>query len=342
MASQSYPVAIQGISFLEFSGSKPHLLDTLFRKMGFFVYPKGDKTLYNINEVFFISNPSFGGTAENFRKQHIRGASAMGFKVKDSMAAYAQALRLGAQPVNNPDLSIPAIKGVGASIIYLVDEEHEAKLFASFDFDKDLHQKSSNSILAIDHLTHNLRIGGINRVKGFYEKVFGFVSTRNFDIDGKATGLVSEVIRSPDGSVTIPLNESKDEMSQIAEFVREYNGEGIQHIALLSDNIFNTVGQLESNGIPFQDTPDTYYEMIDSRLPGHGQDVAALQNQRILIDGGEAQGGGYLLQIFTQNSIGPIFFEFIQRIGNDGFGEGNFQALFESIELDQIRRGKLV
>jgi 4-hydroxyphenylpyruvate dioxygenase len=173
----------------------------------------------------------------------------------------------------------------------------------------------------------------------YYERIFGFREIRYFDIKGKATGLFSKAMTAPDDKIRIPLNESQDEHSQIAEFLRAYNGEGIQHIALATDDIFATVDALAANGIRFQDTPDTYYEMLDRRLPGHGHDVEAMRARRILIDGAPETGGGLLLQIFTENMVGPIFFEIIQRKGNDGFGEGNFQALFESLELDQIRRG---
>lgn len=341
MDGPTNPVTVGGISFVEFSGNKPHLLDDLFKKMEFIPFPKADQTLYALGEVRFISNPTTGGSAEVFRKKHIRGASALGFKVEDSDIAFQQAIALGATKADLTDFNIPAIQGIGASIIYLVDDQHEQQLMKQFGFDESKLSVNKSRLMSIDHLTHNLNPGGIARISKFYGDVFGFVSTRHFDIDGQATGLISDVIQSPDGSVIIPLNESKDDQSQIAEFVKEYNGEGIQHIALLTDNIKTTVSTLEGNGIPFQYTPDTYYELIDSRLPGHGQDVEELKNWRILIDGGEEQGGGHLLQIFTQNSIGPIFFEFIERIGNNGFGEGNFKALFESIELDQIRRGAI-
>ncbi len=334
-------VEVLDYSFLEFSGSRPELLHDLFEKMGFAWKSHGEMKLYNIGNVHFISNPSHGGSAERFRNKHIRGASAMGFKVADSKQAFEKAVQLGAKPAQETDLDIPAIQGVGESLIYLVDDAHEQALFQKFGFTKGVDTHRANAIQAIDHLTHNLHQGGVARMCEFYEKIFGFERIRKFDIDGKKTGLVSEVVESQNGTVTIPLNESKDEISQIAEFVKEYNGEGIQHIALLCDDICSTVDSLSHNGIPFQDTPDTYYEMIDERLPGHGEEVDTLRQRRILIDGGEAQGGGFLLQIFTQNSIGPIFFEFIERKGNEGFGEGNFQALFESIELDQERRGVL-
>lgn len=235
--------------------------------------------------------------------------------------------------------NIPAIQGVGNSLIYLVDVELETLLFSQFSYTRQNAVVSDTHLQRVDHLTHNLSIGGLERMCTFYENIFGFQRIRSFEIEGKKTGLYSEVVASPCGQVIIPLNEAKDDKSQIAEFLRDYHGEGVQHIALLSSDIYSTVGQISENGVVFQDTPDTYFERIDQRLPSHGEDVEQLRQHRILIDGGEEQGGGFLLQIFTQNAIGPIFFEFIEQKGNQGFGEGNFQALFESIELDQERRG---
>jgi 4-hydroxyphenylpyruvate dioxygenase len=337
-------VKVLGLSFLEFSGNRPERLTSLFDQMGFSVVgqdPARRITLHNQEGIYFISNPSSGGNTELFRAVHRRGASAMGFKVENAKEAYELALELGAKPAGVTDYDIPAIRSVGQALIYLVDDEAEKRLFASLGYDKERDGVTPGELKRIDHLTHNLRPGGIARVAKLYGDVFGFGKVRSFDIEGKKTGLYSEVIASPCGSVIIPLNETKDDKSQIAEFIDVYNGEGIQHIALHSSNIYDTVDNLGAAGIPFQDTPETYYELIDQRLPGHGEKVSELYKRRILIDGGERQGGGFLLQIFTKNSIGPIFFEFIQRKGNKGFGEGNFQALFESIELDQERRGVL-
>lgn len=338
-------VKVQGISFLEFSGSQPEKLTSLFDQMGFAVVGQDlDRhlTLHNQGDIHFISNPSSGGNAELFRAVHRRGASAMGFKVENSQQAYELALACGAKPAGVTDYDIPAIRSVGQALIYLVDEPAEQRLFASLGYDKARDQKTGSELERIDHLTHNLNPGGIARIAKFYADVFGFAKVRSFDIEGKKTGLYSEVVASPCGRVIIPLNETKDDKSQIAEFIDEYNGEGIQHIALHSRDIYSTVDTLSQKGIPFQETPKTYFELIDRRLPNHSEIVSELQKRGVLIDGGERQGGGFLLQIFTKNSIGPIFFEFIQRKGNQGFGEGNFQALFESIELDQERRGVLI
>ncbi|HEX8654187.1 MAG TPA: 4-hydroxyphenylpyruvate dioxygenase, partial [Allosphingosinicella sp.] len=193
----------------------------------------------------------------------------------------------------------------------------------------------------LDHLTHNVFRGRMNHWAGFYERIFNFREIRYFDIEGQQTALLSRAMTAPDDKIRIPLNESQDDVSQIAEYLRDYNGEGIQHIALATDDIFATVDALGAAGIRFQDSPDTYFDMIDERLPGHGHDIAEMRRRRILIDGSPETGEGLLLQIFTENMFGPIFFEIIQRKGNQGFGEGNFKALFESIELDQIRRGVL-
>jgi 4-hydroxyphenylpyruvate dioxygenase len=345
MKEESNFVEVLGIAFLEFSGSRPHLLTSLFDQMGFNRVgerSEGNICLYQQGDIFFISNPSVGGNAELFRSVHRRGASAMGFKVENSQAAFALAIELGATPATLTDYDIPAIKGVGQSLIYLVDEEHQQRLLELLNYQPELGALARTAITKIDHLTHNLERGGLEKMCHFYEKVFGFHKIRSFAIEGKRTGLVSEVVSSRCGRVIIPLNESSDDISQIAEYLAEYNGEGIQHIALLSEDICESVDKLTANGIPFQDTPDSYYDLIDRRLPGHGENISELYSRKILIDGGESQGGGLLLQIFTQNSIGPIFFELIQRKGNKGFGEGNFQALFESIELEQIRRGVLV
>jgi 4-hydroxyphenylpyruvate dioxygenase len=193
----------------------------------------------------------------------------------------------------------------------------------------------------IDHLTHNVERGNMQKWAQFYERVFNFHEIRFFDIEGQATGLHSKAMTSPDGNIRIPLNESRDDKSQIEEFLHSYRGEGIQHVALATDDIYATVQRMRAQGLRFQDTPESYYEMIDARVPGHGQDVARLRELGILIDGAPLQGQGLLLQIFTQNLVGPCFFEIIQRKGNEGFGEGNFKALFQSLELDQVRRGVL-
>jgi 4-hydroxyphenylpyruvate dioxygenase len=266
----------------------------------------------------------------------------MAFRVKDAAAAFKRAVELGATPVQMPvgpmELNIPAIEGIGGSIIYLVDRYGERTIY-DVDFVPVPQAAPSRAagLTLIDHLTHNVQRGRMDHWAGFYERLFNFREIRYFDIEGRKTGLLSRAMTSPCGKIRIPINESQDDKSQIEEYLREYRGEGIQHIALATDDIYATVDQLRRNGIDFQDTPDTYYQGVGARVHGHRESLEELARRRILIDGSAEDG--ILLQIFTRNVIGPIFFEIIQRKGNQGFGEGNFRALFESIELDQERRG---
>ncbi|RDV28135.1 4-hydroxyphenylpyruvate dioxygenase [Alteromonas aestuariivivens] len=340
MGNLTEKVHVLGLSFIEFSGSEPEKLRKIFDKTGlneFSWMDDSNVTLHVNGGVRFISNPTAHPPLQRFRNVHGRGVSAIAFMVDDSEHAFALALRNGAERAESAFYGLRAIKGVGESFIYFIDAEEEQALLKRFSFFQQL--KGQTNYLKIDHLTHNLFPGGIQRYKDFYNRLFGFTSLRSFDINGAKTGLISEVVANESRTVIIPLNETKDDKSQIAEYLRDYGGEGVQHIALLSANLEKVVEELSAAGIEFQDTPDTYYDLLDARLPDHKESVEILRKHRILLDGGEKQGGGYLLQIFTKNSIGPIFFEFIQRKGNDGFGEGNFQALFESIELDQERRG---
>jgi 4-hydroxyphenylpyruvate dioxygenase len=272
----------------------------------------------------------------------------MAFRVKDAAAAYERALTLGAKPfkstVGPMELNIPAIKGIGGSLIYLVDRYGPAGSIYDVDFRPvpgAAQQPKGVGLLALDHLTHNVHRGRMAEWSRFYERIFNFREVRYFDIEGKLTGLRSKAMTSPCGKIRIPINESSDAKSQIEEFLDAYNGEGIQHIALASADIHATVEGLKRRKVKFLDTPDTYYELLDKRLPGHGENVSKLRRNKVLLDGAPTKDGGLLLQIFTETVIGPIFFEIIQRKGDEGFGEGNFKALFESIELDQIRRGVL-
>jgi 4-hydroxyphenylpyruvate dioxygenase len=274
----------------------------------------------------------------------------MAFRVKDAKAAHDRALRLGAANARVRtgvgELDIPAIEGIGGSRLFFVDRYgSKGSIYeVDFDFHVDWRQRmaeADSKLTYIDHLTHNVNRGNMATWADFYERLFNFREIRYFDIEGKQTGLFSKAMTSPCGKIRIPLNESQDDKSQIEEFLREYKGEGIQHIALGSTNIYETVDVLRARGIPFQDTPDTYYELLPERIKGHQESIPELEKRRILMDGAPTEGQGLLLQIFTQNVIGPIFFEVIQRKGNEGFGEGNFKALFESIELDQMRRGVL-
>ncbi len=268
----------------------------------------------------------------------------MAFRVKDAAAAYAKLIERGAKPgetrIGPMELNIPCIEGIGGSLLYLVDRYGENTIY-DVDFVRAGETENDNAVgLAhIDHVTHNVHRGRMDLWAGFYEKLFNFREIRAFDIEGKVTGLHSRAMTSPCGKIRIPINESADDSSQIEEYLQAYKGEGIQHIALASDDIYHSVEALRDRGVAFQDTIETYYEGIDERVPDHGEDVERMKQGRILVDGGPDDG--LLLQIFTEPAIGPIFFELIQRKGNEGFGEGNFRALFESMELDQIRHGVL-
>jgi 4-hydroxyphenylpyruvate dioxygenase len=289
------------------------------------------------------------GQPADFRQVHGPSANAMAFRVKDAAKALRLAVERGATAVVGPvgpmELNIPAIEGIGGSNLYLVDRYGAQEIY-DVDFvpipgADAAAAKNSKGLTYLDHLTHNVQRGNMAKWADFYERIFNFREIRYFDIEGKQTALISKAMTSPDGKIRIPLNESRDEHSQIEEFLRDYRGEGIQHVALGTDDIFTSVETMREQGVKFQDTIDSYYELLDARVPGHGENTQRLQADKILLDGAPTEGQGLLLQIFTENMIGPIFFELIQRKGNEGFGEGNFKALFESIELDQMRRGVL-
>ncbi|PZO89619.1 MAG: 4-hydroxyphenylpyruvate dioxygenase [Sphingomonas sanxanigenens] len=344
------PLGLDGFEFVEFTGPDPEALAGLLTAMGFThiaTHRSKNVRRYQQGDINFLLNMDQQGQVADFRQAHGPSANAMAFRVHDARFAFDEAVKRGARPIEGKvgamELNIPAIEGIGGSNLYLVDRYGAHEIY-DIDFRPVPGAvKDANSVgfHTLDHLTHNVNRGRMNYWAGFYEKIFNFREIRYFDIEGQQTALLSRAMTAPDDKIRIPLNESQDEHSQIEEFLREYKGEGIQHLALATDDIFKTVDALRANGIRFQDSPETYFDMIDKRLPGHGHDVEEMRKRRILIDGAPETGGGLLLQIFTENMVGPIFFEIIQRKGNDGFGEGNFKALFESIELDQIRRGVL-
>ena len=357
------PMGTDGFEFIEYTAPDPELLRSLFEKMGFPVTAKHrskNVTLHSQGDINFIINAEPGSFARQFAEQHGPSICAIAFRVKNAAAAYARALDLGAQGIESSpgpmELNIPAIEGIGGSRVYLVDRYGDRTIY-DVDFvplelqgtDPRLRRAGAcfksvpghTGLTCVDHLTHNVRRGNMDKWAGFYETLFNFRELKYFDIEGKLTGLKSRAMTSPCGKIRIPINESADDKSQIEEYLSEYRGEGIQHIALATDDIHATVDALRRHDVVFQDTPDSYYEGVDRRVPGHGEDLDALRQRRILVDGAPLEGQGLLLQIFTANVIGPIFFEIIQRKGNEGFGEGNFQALFESIEQDQVRRGVL-
>ncbi len=349
MAEQN-PMGTDGFEFVEYAAPDPKSLRKLFTKMGLPVVARHrskDVTLHKQRDINFIVNAEPDSFAQQFVRDHGPSVCAMAFRVKDANFAFQRAVELGATPIESKpgpmELNIPAIEGIGGSRLYLVDRYKDQTIYdIDFVFEPDWQaaaQSCDTGLTYIDHLTHNVHRGQMAVWADFYERLFNFREIRYFDIVGKVTALISKAMTSPCGKIRIPLNESQDDQSQIEEYLREYKGEGVQHIALGADDIFSSVDQLRSNGIDLQDTNDAYYEMVDERVPGHGEVVEELHKRKILIDGAPQDDQGLLLQIFTKNVIGPIFFEIIQRKGNEGFGEGNFKALFESIELDQIRRG---
>lgn len=349
------PMGLCGFEFVEFASPLPNTLEPLFEKMGFSLVARHrskDVLLYRQGHINFIVNREPRSLAGYFAAEHGPSACAMAFRVRDSHQAYARAIELGAQPVDVPtgpmELRLPAIKGIGGAPLYLIDRFEDGKSIYDIDFEflegVDRHPRG-HGFKIIDHLTHNVYRGRMAFWGAFYERIFNFREIRYFDIQGEYTGLTSRAMTAPDGLIRIPLNEEsgKGGSGQIEEYLMKFSGEGIQHIALLTDNLIDSVDALQLAGIPLMTAPnDVYYEMLAERLPGHGEPVAELQARGILLDG-STQGGQprLLLQIFSETLLGPVFFEFIQRKADEGFGEGNFKALFESLERDQIRRGAL-
>jgi 4-hydroxyphenylpyruvate dioxygenase len=343
------PLGLDGFEFCEFTSPDPAALEAQFRSLGFVPshrHPTKDVLRFVQGRINLLLNREESGQAAEFRAAHGPSASGMAFRVADARAAYDHAVEKGATPVDaaagtlGPDSHV--IEGIGGSYLYLVDRHGErGSLYddwVEIEGWRDEAAANSVGLDLLDHLTHNVQRGQMRTWSDFYGRLFGFEEQKYFDIKGQATGLFSQAMIAPDKAIRIPLNESQDDQSQIEEYLREYHGEGIQHLALTTPDIYDTVEKLRARGVKLQDTIETYFELIDKRVPGHGEDVERLRKNRILIDGSVGDEG-ILLQIFTENMVGPIFFEIIQRKGNEGFGNGNFQALFESIELDQIRRG---
>lgn len=361
-AAWDNPMGTDGFEFIEYAAPDPAAMGALFERMGFKPIAKHrhkNVTLYRQGGINFIINAEPDSFAQRFARQHGPSVCAIAFRVQDAKAAYERAISLGAwgyaHTAGPGELNIPAIKGIGDSIIYFIDrwrgkngaKDGDIGNIGFFDVDFEPLSKGSGAELNpaghgltyIDHLTHNVHRGRMAEWSGFYERLFNFREVRYFDIEGQATGVKSKAMTSPCGKIRIPINEEGNEKAgQIQEYLDRYQGEGIQHIAMGSDDLFATVDALQLSGIKLLNTSDTYYELLDKRIPGHGENVAELQARNILVDG---TPGELLLQIFSENQLGPIFFEFIQRKGNQGFGEGNFKALFESMELDQMRRGVL-
>lgn len=354
------PMGTDGFEFIEYAAPDPVAMGQLFERMGFKPTARHrhkNVTLYRQGEINFIINASADSFAQRFAKLHGPSVCAIAFRVHDAKAAYERAISLGAwgyAGVAGPgELNIPAIKGIGDSIIYFIDRWRgkngaQAGAIGNIGFyDVDFEPiegaeltPTGHGLTTIDHLTHNVHRGRMNEWAEFYERLFNFREVRYFDIEGQATGVKSKAMTSPCGKIRIPINEEGNEKAgQIQEYLDRYRGEGIQHIALGSTNLYDTVDALQLAGVTLLDTSQTYYELLPQRIPGLCEPIAELMSRNILVDGTPQE---LLLQIFSENQLGPIFFEFIQRKGNQGFGEGNFKALFETMELDQIRRGTLV
>lgn len=351
-----------GFEFIEYAAPDPKAMGQLFERMGFKPIARHRHkavTLYRQGGINFIINAEPDSFAQRFARLHGPSICAIAFRVQDAKFAHERAVSLGAwsyaATAGPGELNIPAIKGIGDSVIYFVDKwrgKNGAKdgdlgniSFFDVDFEPlpgitaaDLNPLG-HGLTYIDHLTHNVHRGRMNEWSEFYERLFNFREVRYFDIEGQATGVKSKAMTSPCGQIRIPINEEGNEKAgQITEYLDRYRGEGIQHIAMGSTNLYDTVDALGLAGVKLLQTSETYYELLPKRIPGHGEDVEGLKSRNILVDGNKDE---LLLQIFSENQLGPIFFEFIQRKGNEGFGEGNFKALFETMELDQIKRGAL-
>ena len=365
-AAWENPMGTDGFEFIEYAAPDPEAMAAVFNRMGFTAIAKHrhkNVTLYRQGGINFIINGEPDSFAQRFARQHGPSVCAIAFRVQDAKAAYERAISLGAwgyaDTAGPGQLNIPAIKGIGDSIIYFIDKWRGKSRngvapqpgdignigFYDVDFEPlegvtaDALNPQGHGLTYIDHLTHNVHRGRMDEWAGFYERLFNFREVRYFDIEGQVTGVKSKAMTSPCGKIRIPINEEGNEKAgQIQEYLDKYHGEGIQHIAMGSGDLMATVDMMRGKGVKLLDTIDTYYELIDKRIPGHGENVAELHKRKVLVDG---KKGALLLQIFSENQLGPIFFEFIQRKGDDGFGEGNFKALFESIELDQMRRGVL-
>ena len=357
------PMGTDGFEFIEYAAPDPQAMGALFERMGFTAVARHrhkNVTLYRQGEINFIINAEPDSFAQRFARLHGPSICAIAFRVRDAKAAYERAIALGAWgyagQAGPGELNIPAIKGIGDSIIYLIDrwrgkdgaQAGDIGNIGFYDVDfEPLPGVSGAAALSpegfgmtvIDHLTHNVHRGRMAEWVDFYQRIFNFREIRYFDLEGQVTGIKSQAMTSPCGKIRIPINEEgNDQKGQIAEYLDSYHGEGVQHIALATRNLYDAVDQLQLAGVKLLDTSETYYELLPQRIPDLKEPLGELQARNILVDG---RPGELLLQIFSENQLGPIFFEFIQRKGNEGFGEGNFKALFETMELDQMRRGVL-
>lgn len=337
------PLGTKGFAFIEFAAADTGFLVKLFEGFGFKKrgqHKAKNVQLYSQGAVDLLINAEAGSYADDFQRIHGPSVPAMGWLMENAQKAHQGALEKGAENAAESarkSIAAPAIVGIGGSLIYFVDSRTWE---AEFTLDPTYKNNNAAGLEFIDHLTHNVRFGSMDKWYGFYHDLFNFNEIRYFDIEGEQTGLVSRAITSPCGKITIPLNESDDAKSQINEYIERYNGEGIQHIAFHTSDICHTIDYLRRHGQKFLGVPDTYYEALDDRVPNYDEQLDDLRKRGILVDG-EKQGKEYLLQLFTTDAIGPVFFEIISRKGHKGFGEGNFKALFEAIERDQMKRGYL-
>jgi 4-hydroxyphenylpyruvate dioxygenase len=348
--SAANPAGTDGFEFVEFAHPEPEALRDLFGRMGYALTARHRTKaieLWQQGDITYVLNAEPGSHATRFVEKHGPCAPSMGWRVVDAKHAFAHAVAKGAEPYTGDDrmMDVPAIVGIGGSLIYFVDQYYDTSPYNE-EFDWLAQSKPKGvGFYYLDHLTHNVHKGNMDSWFDFYGNIFGFKQIRFFDIAGKFTGLLSRALTSPCGRIRIPINEDRGEKGQIVEYLKRYNGEGIQHIAVGTEDIYAATDEIYDRGLRFMPKPPmTYYEQSHDRVVGHDEPIERMAKHGVLIDGEGVVDGGetkILLQIFSKTVIGPIFFEFIQRKGDDGFGEGNFKALFESIEADQIARGAL-
>ncbi len=347
--SPENPAGTDGFEFVEFAHPEPEVLREQFRALGYTCtarHPARDIELWQQGDITYVLNSDPESHAARFAAEHGPCAPSMGWRVVDAQHAFEHAVKLGAEPYEGPGktLNVPAIVGIGGSLIYFIDQYGESHPYAGFEW-LSAPKPQGVGFYYLDHLTHNVFKGNMDKWFQFYGRLFNFREIRFFDIEGKYTGLFSRALTSPCQRIRIPINEDRGETGQIVEYLKRYKGEGIQHIAVGSEDIYASTDAIAEAGIRFMPKPPmSYYELSHDRVQGHDEPIDKMAKHGILIDGEGVVDGGetkILLQIFSKTMVGPIFFEFIQRKGDDGFGEGNFKALFESIEADQIARGVL-
>jgi len=348
--SDENPVGTDGFEFVEFAHPNPQELRDLFAKMGYQLTARHKVKAIEIwqqGDITYVLNDAPESHARRFVDEHGPCAPSMGWRVVDAQHAYDHAIQKGATPYEGggKTMDVPAIVGIGGSLIYFIDQYYDTSPYnEEFDWVSKAHPEGVG-FHYLDHLTHNVFKGNMDKWFGFYGDLFNFREIRFFDIEGKFTGLFSRALTSPCGRIRIPINEDRGETGQIVSYLKKYKGEGIQHIAVGAHDIYDATDEIARRGITFMPgPPDTYYDLSKTRVAGHSEPLERMKKQGILIDGEGVVDGGetkILLQIFSKTVIGPIFFEFIQRKGDDGFGEGNFKALFESIEAEQIASGEL-